>query len=620
MYKPNIIITLIAAVLATGCGTVQSTYQDPSKLSGVSDSQAEGALYFLPKRQVTVTATQTPVTAQSIAAAQTELTSRTAAVTAAQLRVTAAQNTSNTEQGTLLSLTTGEGVTSEEIERQNQVVRRALAALATQQRALVAANTERDQAAATLAQSRSALSLNMPNYNITLSLEEPEPDLEYTYRANFSHNWMRDDDFDLAITNRGLLSSTNIIADDQTDEIIVELAGAVAAVATGLPPLSSPAGGADRQSILDDTDKEDEVSPIETPKIPTCSFATNVSYRYQTTFDPTDLEALGTVNSELQKCFPYELDFKDPSYSGVGDPPSRSAITGKSTGSRNKLDYKPIQGLVYRAALPYVLSVKQCTTEFALLSPSGERGFVTCNVQSHLDDVLVSKRIQIGRRYYGLINALTADISAANAEVQTGLISWDNNIKTLSDSMQAWAKNENATSVQAQLSEIRLLEFPNAAAPRVLAQRLLNIAENIENDLQTKPNPYREAVPAQSNLVMLTNNGPLSVIPLKSSAFVRSVHDVTFENGILTQWDREAPSEMAEVVRLPVEIMRQIVSVPAELFQLRVNLTENQNGLLASQNAQIQSQLQTRLLQDCILDVQAGQREVSECLSAMSAP
>jgi len=58
MCNFNIITTLIAGILATGCGTVQSTYQAPSNLTNPAVKEAEGALYFLPKRQVTVIATQ----------------------------------------------------------------------------------------------------------------------------------------------------------------------------------------------------------------------------------------------------------------------------------------------------------------------------------------------------------------------------------------------------------------------------------------------------------------------------------------------------------------------------------------------------------------------------------
>ena len=64
----------------------------------------------------------------------------------------------------------------------------------------------------------------------------------------------------------------------------------------------------------------------------------------------------------------------------------------------------------------------------------------------------------------------------------------------------------------------------------------------------------------------------------------------------------------------------QSISVPAELFQFRVNLTDNQNGLIASQNAQIQSQLQSIRLQECISDFEAGQRSASECLLILSTP
>ena len=47
---------------------------------------------------------------------------------------------------------------------------------------------------------------------------------------------------------------------------------------------------------------------------------------------------------------------------------------------------------------------------------------------------------------------------------------------------------------------------------------------------------------------------------MRSSAFVKTVNDVAFDNGTIVSWHAVRPSEVAEVVRLPVRILKAVVS------------------------------------------------------------
>ena len=116
-------------------------------------------------------------------------------------------------------------------------------------------------------------------------------------------------------------------------------------------------------------------------------------------------------------------------------------------------------------------------------------------------------------------------------------------------------------------------------------------------------------------LVSIPQAGPVSYIPQRSSAFVKTVNDVQFDNGVIKSWSADQPSEVLEVVRLPVRIMTAIISVPASLIQLRVNYDSQAKNLADMQAAERASSMRLRMLQAC-LDA-AGEDNVAAkaCLS-----
>lgn len=108
------------------------------------------------------------------------------------------------------------------------------------------------------------------------------------------------------------------------------------------------------------------------------------------------------------------------------------------------------------------------------------------------------------------------------------------------------------------------------------------------------------SVPIDAAVVLLPQAGPISYIPMRSSAFVKTVDDVAFDNGMLASWTSSRPSEVLEVVRLPVRILKAVVSVPAEIIKLRIDLSDQQKGLAASQQAQIAANARLALIQRCV--------------------
>lgn len=108
------------------------------------------------------------------------------------------------------------------------------------------------------------------------------------------------------------------------------------------------------------------------------------------------------------------------------------------------------------------------------------------------------------------------------------------------------------------------------------------------------------AQPIDAVLVLLPQAGSVSYVPMKSSAFVRTVNDVQFEEGAIKSWNATRPSEALEFVRLPVKILKSVLEVPATIFSLRIDVNSKEKALADSQRAEIEAAARLRDLKDCI--------------------
>lgn len=106
--------------------------------------------------------------------------------------------------------------------------------------------------------------------------------------------------------------------------------------------------------------------------------------------------------------------------------------------------------------------------------------------------------------------------------------------------------------------------------------------------------------PIETTLMLVPQAGPISFIPTRSSAFVKTTDEVVFVDGSIASWSAERPSELLEIVRLPVSILREIISVPAELFSLKVDYSTNATNLAEQQRLQMQQENWRRETEACV--------------------
>jgi len=80
----------------------------------------------------------------------------------------------------------------------------------------------------------------------------------------------------------------------------------------------------------------------------------------------------------------------------------------------------------------------------------------------------------------------------------------------------------------------------------------------------------------------LPQAGPIGYIIPKGSSLSAESDTLTFQNGLLTDWNTIRKSPVAEIAKLPVEIAREIITVPNSLLTLR---TQNLNNLASLEQA-----------------------------------
>ena len=96
------------------------------------------------------------------------------------------------------------------------------------------------------------------------------------------------------------------------------------------------------------------------------------------------------------------------------------------------------------------------------------------------------------------------------------------------------------------------------------------------------------------------------LLPVDAGAFTKSKVDYTFKDGMPVSYQTDRPSQAVAVARLPVEIMKAVVEVPASILKLRVDYDSTANALTDAEVKSLKAQL----------DLLKAQRELENTQSA----
>ena len=314
----------IAAISLGGCATIDTARVDyarnvPSEKWAVAETvpssrQPRGLTYFLPRQLVRM----------SFVTSDKELDQIIGALAAARGALGDAKEAlADSDDRLALMTAQRDALPDDAPERAKMTIDVAKAAgAAVLAKATVAeAKAEVDaQAALAIAAARDAKPLHVTG--LKLELLAPSADPRQRYILDAKHNPMRDDTHHFAISTDGLLSSTNIVAVDRTADILVELAGSIAAVSVGVRAQAAP----------------DEQPPPPPPPGCPADLVQGVLV-----FDPMEATDVDLARQML-KCVGYTLTVRGME-NGVGDPLASGQLQPAA--------------LFYRTAAPVTIDISE---------------------------------------------------------------------------------------------------------------------------------------------------------------------------------------------------------------------------------------------------------------------
>lgn len=92
----------------------------------------------------------------------------------------------------------------------------------------------------------------------------------------------------------------------------------------------------------------------------------------------------------------------------------------------------------------------------------------------------------------------------------------------------------------------------------------------------------------KSSLVYLPDNDVVE-FDISRASFVKKVTEVDFDNGSISKFSINKPSQSLELASVPVEVLKSIIAIPKELIQLKIDLSSENMQLIQAQQAEIEA-------------------------------
>lgn len=160
------------------------------------------------------------------------------------------------------------------------------------------------------------------------------------------------------------------------------------------------------------------------------------------------------------------------------------------------------------------------------------------------------------------------------------------------------------------------LEFKGIFTRPVEAIKFTIEPQEFKLKLAKSTHEFFEYLPSQSRLIK---------VPISRALFAKKENNLVFVDGILKENEIKKPSEVEGFISIPINIAKAIVSVPAQLFQFRIDNTKKENELETEiqklQNTVLQGErnkLTNQLTSDkLVLDAQKSLLETQKAIDDM---
>lgn len=114
---------------------------------------------------------------------------------------------------------------------------------------------------------------------------------------------------------------------------------------------------------------------------------------------------------------------------------------------------------------------------------------------------------------------------------------------------------------------------------RPVAERV-SILRTLPGSLEIQP---VETVVTRAGEFSLPNRGRKALLGFDAGVLTTSTYDVEFKSGMLTKLDVKRPSELYALIQIPLTIAKDVLALPGELIQLKIDYSTKQADLVDAQ-------------------------------------
>lgn len=152
---------------------------------------------------------------------------------------------------------------------------------------------------------------------------------------------------------------------------------------------------------------------------------------------------------------------------------------------------------------------------------------------------------------------------------------------------------------------------PKVEAPQATLQGLAYRAPRLASiEVKAKDSANCKSVtkPTYASLAAtVPDSTTLYVLPVEAGSFTKSKAEYAFKDGMPISFNVDRPSQAVAIARLPVDIMKAIVEVPASILKLRVDYDSNANALTEAELKSLKVQLDLLKAQQALDEARSAQ-------------
>jgi hypothetical protein len=135
-----------------------------------------------------------------------------------------------------------------------------------------------------------------------------------------------------------------------------------------------------------------------------------------------------------------------------------------------------------------------------------------------------------------------------------------------------------------------IVDYEEATGSKIKGKSIEGIFTRPIRNLAITIVPQKDTTATATNFIQITDTSKLLIFPIKRVPFTNTVNNLIISDGIITQNNMTRPSPVKGFFEIPINIAKAVVSIPAQIVQIKINTADNNKLLLDKEKALLKAE------------------------------